>query len=181
MQLEKGDIFEVVDDRNFHIPTDVDLMGHRFEVIDLYSTTIEALVGHLETTERYTLENFEMLEQDFKGHYTIIEHSEQVSPKAGQISSDGGSSSYYDMPIPEWVMKNILDRSHEGQAYIKVEELIESTFDSDFDFGNAFKSLVRAKGAYEGKGKAGNTVDYECNKIKYSVDKIKAREGRKTP
>lgn len=44
---------------------------------------------------------------------------------------------------------------------------------------NIFKSLVRAWGALNGAGKAGNGVDYECNKIVYSANKLKQRNQRK--
>ena len=43
----------------------------------------------------------------------------------------------------------------------------------DFDFSNAFKSLVRAWGTVNGAGKKGNNLYYELNKIDYSVNKIR--------
>lgn len=95
------------------------------------------------------------------------------------IKSDGGSSSYYDLNIPAWLLDKIQDRGvDEGGAYIKVEEIIECVFDNDFDVGNAFKSLVRGHLVMKGGGKEGNTVDYEMNKVKYSADKVKARYQR---
>ena len=97
----------------------------------------------------------------------------------GGIKSDGGSSSYYDIDIPKWLLDRIVERDlDEGVAYVKTEELIEIVFGNDFDFGTAFKSLVRAKGKMDGVGKAGNTLDYECNKIIYSSNKIKDRNAR---
>lgn len=99
--------------------------------------------------------------------------------KKAPIKSDGGSSTYYDIDIPAWLLYTLNERQKEGKCYIKTEELIECGFSSDFDAGNIFKSLVRAWGALNGAGKAGNGVDYECNKIVYSANKLKQRNQRK--
>ena len=43
--------------------------------------------------------------------------------------------------------------------------------------GNIFKGMVRCKGLQDGTGgKAGNSVEYECNKMIYSVNKIKEKK-----
>lgn len=99
--------------------------------------------------------------------------------KKSPVKSDGGSSTYYDIDIPAWLLYTLNERQKEGKCYIKTEELIECGFSSDFDAGNIFKSLVRAWGALNGAGKAGNGVDYECNKIVYSANKLKQRNQRK--
>ena len=101
------------------------------------------------------------------------------SEKKIPIKSDGGSSTYYDIDIPAWLLYTLNERQKEGKCYVKTEELIECGFSSDFDAGNIFKSLVRAWGALNGAGKAGNGVDYECNKIVYSANKLKQRNQRK--
>ena len=77
------------------------------------------------------------------------------------IESDGGSSSYYTLVI--------------NGITIETEDIIRDGFDNDFDFGTAFKSLVRAHGKTKGAGKAGNSLDYELNKINYSTNKIRGR------
>lgn len=91
------------------------------------------------------------------------------------IRSDGGSSKYYDIPLPEWLLDNINDRASVGNAYIKTEELIE-VIGSDFDIGNILKCLVRINSLKSGVGKAGNSVDYDANKIIYSAQRLKERE-----
>lgn len=101
-----------------------------------------------------------------------------LAQSEGAISSDGGSSSYYDVPIPKWLIQLILQRESEGGAYVKTEELIEAIFNNDFNFGTLFKSTVRAYGCSIGKGKAGNTMQYETNKVKYYSDKIHDRYNR---
>lgn len=89
------------------------------------------------------------------------------------IVSDGGSSSYYDKPLPQWLVDKILARtSDEIGPYVKTEELIEVLFGNDFDFGTLFKSLIRAYGATQGTGKAGNNITYELNKVRYYANKI---------
>lgn len=88
------------------------------------------------------------------------------------IKSNGGSSSYYDIGIPSWLLDALVARSKEGDCFIKTEELIEVGFGNDFNFGTLFKSTVRAYGCSVGSGKAGNDIGYEVNKVKYYSDKI---------
>ena len=99
--------------------------------------------------------------------------------KGGAIASDGGSSSYYDIGLPQWLVNKIVERQEAGKAYVKTEELIEVAFANDFDASNIFKSLVRAWGAFNGAGKKGNSVDYDLNKMIYSTEKIRQRSTRK--
>ena len=90
----------------------------------------------------------------------------------GPIKSDGGSSSYYDLNIPEWLLYTLNERQKEGKCYIKTEEMISAFFGNDFSFGTLLKSLVRAWGIKKGAGKAGNDMKYETGKIRYYADKI---------
>ena len=99
--------------------------------------------------------------------------------KGGAVASDGGSSSYYDIGLPQWLVDKIVERQEAGKAYVKTEELIEVAFANDFDASNIFKSLVRAWGAFNGAGKKGNSVDYDLNKMIYSTEKIRQRSTRK--
>ena len=92
--------------------------------------------------------------------------------KKGPIKSDGGSSSYYDLPVSEWLLYTLNERQKEGKCYIKTEEMISAFFGNDFSFGTLFKSLVRAWGIKIGAGKAGNDMKYETGKIRYYADKI---------
>ena len=95
-----------------------------------------------------------------------------VDEKKGPIKSDGGSSSYYDLPVSEWLLYTLNERQKEGKCYIKTEEMISAFFGNDFSFGTLFKSLVRAWGIKMGAGKAGNDMKYETGKIHYYADKI---------
>lgn len=93
------------------------------------------------------------------------------------IKSDGGSSSYYDLPVSEWLLYTLNERQKEGKCYIRTEEMISAFLSNDFDYGNLFKSMIRCKGLQDGTGgKAGNSVEYECNKMIYSVNKIKEKK-----
>lgn len=95
----------------------------------------------------------------------------------GPIKSDGGSSTYYDLPVSEWLLYTLNERQKEGKCYIKTEEIIADLLGDSFDYGNLFKSMVRCKGLQDGTGgKAGNSVEYECNKMIYSVNKIKEKK-----
>lgn len=90
------------------------------------------------------------------------------------IASDGKSSSYYDLKLSQKTIDFIKEN-----GYVKTEHLIYDVFENEFDFANAFKSLIRAWGTVKGQGKAGNSLEYELNKIEYSVNKIREYRGRK--
>lgn len=92
--------------------------------------------------------------------------------KKEPIESDGKSSSYYDLKLHQKTIDFIKEN-----GYVKTEMLIYDIFDNDFDFSNAFKSLVRAWGTVNGAGKKGNNLFYELNKIEYSVNKIREYRG----
>lgn len=88
------------------------------------------------------------------------------------IKSNGGSSSYYDIHLPDWLIDLIVER-----RYVKTEELIE-VMGSDFDEGNILKCLVRINSLKKGVGKQGNDVTYDANKIVYSANRLKERDKR---
>lgn len=79
-------------------------------------------------------------------------------PSREPIKSDGLSSSYYSLMI-------------NGNS-VETEDVIRDVFGNDFDFGNVFKCLVRMYGAKQGAGKAGASIEYDGNKIHYSINKI---------
>ena len=93
---------------------------------------------------------------------------------AKSIPSDGSDGKYYDRTIP----KNILEKWN-GTGVVSAEDLIYVVFRNDFNFGNSFKSLVRADSFVRGIGKQGNTLKYECNKVHYYTDKIEEQGDNK--
>lgn len=95
--------------------------------------------------------------------------------KSKKIKSDGGSSSYYDLPISDKLLKAINSRNEDGKCYVKTEDLIDELFGNDFDFGTMFKSVVRGYLQTKGEGKAGNDLGYEMNKVVYYANKIKEK------
>lgn len=97
----------------------------------------------------------------------------------GPIKSDGGSSFYYDLPLMGDLLEEIESRRVGDVSYIKTEELIQTVFKNNFSFGTLFKSLIRAQSVVDGVGKAGNDLEYECNKIIYYANQIKELYGNK--
>ena len=91
--------------------------------------------------------------------YTFDPFGRLIKKGTSKVKSDGGSSSYYTLDI--------------NGTKVETEDIIRDVFDNDFDFGNAFKSLVRAYLNTHGKGKEGNDLAYELNKINYSINKIR--------
>ena len=92
------------------------------------------------------------------------------------IKSDGGSSSYYDIPLSQKILDKILERKEQGRCFIKTEEIIEM-LGSDFDCANILKSSVRAAKTLTGQGKEGNDIPYEARKIIYSGNRLLERFG----
>lgn len=98
----------------------------------------------------------------------------------GAIKSDGGSSTYYDIAIPNKLLTEIIERRNEdGLAYIKTEEIIELGLGNDFDFGNIFKCMIRMQSLKNGKGKAGNNLEYDAKKVEYTAKKMARRYSTK--
>lgn len=89
------------------------------------------------------------------------------------IKSDGGSSSYYDLQLPDNIIEFI-----QVHGYLKTEDLIKHVFGNDFDYGNMFKSMVRAYKAENGEGKEGNDVTYDMNKVQYYANKVKVNQEK---
>ena len=83
------------------------------------------------------------------------------------VKSDGGSSSYYTIPLPAHEIEKIVEN-----GAIETEIIIKYGFGNDFDFGNIQKTLKRLYEISQGGGKEGNTAQYEINKIRYSLAKI---------
>lgn len=94
------------------------------------------------------------------------------------IKSDGGSSSYYDIEVPEWLLELLNSRYNDGKCYIKTEEINE-ILGNDFNYSTIFKSMVRAISIENGIGKAGNTHSYECNKMRYYTDRVEESFSRR--
>lgn len=143
-----GDVYKIID-----------LVGNKYSLVnDSTPTDTECGKHTKEAVYRYFDE----------GTWVFLDKNqvEDVKP----IKSDGGSSAYYDIKVPKHYLQLI-----KNSGVIKVEQLIDIIFNNDFDFGCAFKALVRAKGITDGAGKEGNTLKYELNKIGYYSDKIEEK------
>ena len=94
--------------------------------------------------------------------YEIVEED---SESTGPIKSDGGSSSYYELEI----------KNKAGETFkAEVGDVIRAMVGNDFDFGNCVKALRRMYLCTKGAGKAGVSLDYDGNKVKYFIDEILA-------
>ena len=89
------------------------------------------------------------------------------------FESDGGSSKIYTLELYGYVEG---ERDKKVKVTVETEDIIKYVFNNDFDAGNVFKSLVRLWSSKMGFGKKGNSIEYEGNKIKYSLNKLTKRE-----
>lgn len=173
----------------FHIPEESGNFTYRLDgntvstSNGMYSAEFppEMILGLFATGAWKMLDEVEFEEPAYEEITATDSSDDVVAPTevGGAVASDGGSSSYYDLPVPDWFIERAIERAvTDGQGYIKTEELIEVIFQNDFDAGNAFKSLIRLWGAFNGAGKAGNSVSYDKRKIEYSLGKLEQRFER---
>lgn len=144
---------------NFGTHPHPDAKARARTVID-YIIALEQRIKEL--NEKY-VEPVEKMREAFADHSnkffkpTTLNQA-RISMGREPIKSDGLSSSYYSLMI-------------NGNS-VETEDVIRDVFGNDFDFGNVFKCLVRMYGAKQGAGKAGASIEYDGNKIHYSINKI---------
>lgn len=83
-----------------------------------------------------------------------------------KVKSTGSSSDYYKIVLPEWLMLKQKDN-----GFIMLEDLAEIMFDNDFNYVNVMKAQKRMFDLEGGRGKEGNTFEYDATKCKYYIDK----------
>ena len=110
-----------------------------------------------------SLKGDEISVEEYIKRYT---DNEKTTPTKTPHKSTGGSSEYYKVVLPQW----LLDKQKEN-GYIMIEDLAEIMFDNDFNYTNVFKAQKRMFDLQNGGGKLGNTLDYDATKCKYYIDK----------
>ena len=114
---------------------------------------------------------WKVIQDDLENYYPIptppYYNPKDVAFNKRTVKSDGGSSSYYTIPLPAHEIEKIVEN-----GAIETEIIIKYGFGNDFDFGNIQKTLKRLYEISQGGGKEGNTAQYEINKIRYSLAKI---------
>ena len=83
-----------------------------------------------------------------------------------KVKSTGSSSDYYKIVLPEWLLQKQKDN-----GFIMLEDLAEIMFDNDFNYVNVMKAQKRMFDLEGGRGKEGNTFEYDATKCKYYTDK----------
>ena len=83
-----------------------------------------------------------------------------------KVKSTGSSSDYYKIVLPEWLLLKQKDN-----GFIMLEDLAEIMFDNDFNYVNVMKAQKRMFDLEGGRGKEGNTFEYDATKCKYYIDK----------
>jgi len=91
----------------------------------------------------------------------------------GKVKSDGGSSSYYELEVPQYVLNRLAAQERDNTTpTIETGDVIKMLVDNDFDAGNIIKALRRIIQAKKGVGKAGTDIKYDINKVKYFISEI---------
>lgn len=94
---------------------------------------------------------------------SVVNESE---PNLEKVKSDGGKSSYYWVELP---LESVKIDNEKGVVGFMLEEYITHGLNNDFDQGTIAKSNHRI-----GK-KAGNSVEYDVNKILHSAERLKKK------
>lgn len=82
-----------------------------------------------------------------------------------EITSDGGSSSYYFTILPKHLIDQIVETGG-----IEIKDIIRYVFDNNADAFNIVKAQKRIVESLKGKGKAGITALYDMNKIRFFAE-----------
>jgi len=92
-----------------------------------------------------------------------------------KVKSDGGSSSYYELQVPDYIIASIIRQIDQNKPTVTIEtgDVIRMLVDNDFDAGNIMKALRRIIMAKKGEGKEGTDIDYDLNKIDYHTKEIR--------
>lgn len=90
--------------------------------------------------------------------------------KKAPVVSDGGSSDYYEITITNKAGETLK---------CQMGDVIRAVVADNFNLGNILKACRRISEAMQGRGKAGTSINYDCNKIKYSSDEIAHFHGKK--
>jgi len=100
-------------------------------------------------------------------YWSVVETREDSTlSKTEAVKSSGGSSNYYKVELPQW----LLDKQKEN-GHIMLEDLAEVMYGNDFNFTNVMKAQKRMYELTQGGGKEGNSFEYDATKVKYYTDK----------
>lgn len=84
------------------------------------------------------------------------------------VKSDGGSSGYYKVTI----------KNEKGEEFhCETNDVLYAFVGGDFSLGNVIKAARRMYETAQGRGKAGTSIQYDANKVKYFVDDFAKRFG----
>lgn len=87
--------------------------------------------------------------------------------ESGAVKSDGGSSPYYEIALPQHIIDRIVKTGK-----IEVKDVVRYGFGNDFDCGNIIKATKRIYENKQGRGKAGTDTKYDANKIKFFTEEL---------
>lgn len=128
---------------------------------NLPSRTFQRHFWNLDYTVFVSAYDFNKYVSGPDGDFSVREGSKP--PKESKIKSDGGSSDYYLVTLPEGAYTL---NEETGEVSFMLEEYIKYGLGNDFNQGNLAKANHRI-----GK-KEGNTLEYDKNKMHHYVDRL---------
>ena len=125
-----------------------------------------------DTPETKTMAEDNNIDQHLPAGESMIA-SNALHSRDQAVKSDGGSSSYYELEVPQYVLNRLARQERDCEvATIETGDVIRMLVDNDFDAGNIIKALRRIIQAKKGIGKAGTDIKYDINKVKYFISEI---------
>lgn len=101
---------------------------------------------------------------------------ETIDALSQKVKSDGGSTSYYELPLSERMVSGILAQIDAiEQPTLQTGDVIELLVGNDFDAGNVIKALRRIFESKKGKGKEGVEQTYDIKKCHYFIDEVEKK------
>jgi hypothetical protein len=127
-------------------------------------TITESACGHTKCSIRHCIDCYPRPGQAVESTLEDEQLDHLTSPSEDELSqqTDGGSASYYQFPIPQYM----LDRWNET-GNIEVRDVVRLMLGNDSAKNNVFKALVRLG------EKAGVDPVYDINKCHFFIDDIK--------
>jgi len=104
---------------------------------------------------------------------TLEQAKEFTKVQPTPIKSDGGSTAYYELRVPD----RVLNKLRAGENTMETGDVIEMLVDNDFDMGNIIKALRRINQAKKGAGKAGVGINYDIKKCHYFLEQVEIKAG----
>ena len=148
------------------VPNDVEVQVSGREGVNWLSNYFELVTEETNTSQNEAndmfLESDVLLPKNDEDDFTCCLGKGIETKTTEEITSDGGSSSYYFTKLPKHLIDQIVETGG-----IEIKDIVRYVFDNNADAFNIIKAQKRIIEHSKGKGKAGITGLYDAKKITF--------------